>query len=135
MRGWIALTCAGILLASGAPARAATQPPIRHVFTIVLENKDYENTFGATPGSPYLAHQLTAQGALLSQYYGTGHLSLDNYLTMVSGQAPNPETQGDCQIFHDVTPGVMGPDGQAIGSGCIYPAETQTVVDQLEKAG
>ncbi len=27
-------------------------------------------------------------GALLTQYYGTGHVSLDNYISMISGQAP-----------------------------------------------
>jgi hypothetical protein len=55
---------------------------------------------------------------------------------MVSGIAPNPETQGDClRSYSDVFPGTMTPDGQVIGSGCVYPAEAKTVVDQLEEAG
>src|SRR3954471_1448680 len=94
-----AFVAAATLAASPVPA---PQPPIGHVFTIVLENKDYEKTFGADSAAPYLAKELVSRGTLLSNYYGTGHLSLDNYLTMVSGQAPNIETQADCQIFRDM---------------------------------
>src|SRR3954465_8145676 len=132
----IALTVALVVLgASAGAAQAAPQPPVRHVFTIVLENKDYEQTFGAQPAAPHLAKELVSHGTLLTQYFGTGHLSLDNYLTMVSGQAPNPETQADCQLFRDVTPGVVVADGQALGSGCVFPKAVPTVVDQLESKG
>ena len=70
-------------------------------------------------------------------YYGIGHLSsLDNYLALVSGQAPNPQTQGDCQIFSEFLPGqTTGPDGQAVGQGCVYPASVKTVGDQLDAKG
>src|SRR5437764_1205603 len=74
---------------------ASALPPLRHVFIIVLENKDYNATFGPGAQAPYLAKTLTAQGELLTHYYGTGHESLDNYITMVSGQPPNAYTQAD----------------------------------------
>src|SRR5256885_16925251 len=32
-------------------------------------------------------------------------------------------------------PGVIAPDGQAIGQGCVYPTGVKTVADQLEAAG
>ena len=38
---------------------------------------------------------------MLSRFYGIGHFSLDNYLAMISGQAPNTATQGDCAVFSD----------------------------------
>src|ERR1044071_4291479 len=112
-----------------------------HVFVIVLENKGYDRTFTADPPpSPYLAHDLPAMGQLLTHYYGTGHASLDNYVTMVSGQPPNVVTQADCPIFMDVIPGVVNPldpdgTGIVVGQGCVYPASTLTVADQLEAAG
>jgi hypothetical protein len=66
---------------------------IKHVFVITLENEGYNETFGANSKAPYLAQTLTAQGALLSQYFGTGHASLDNYIAMISGQAATNETR------------------------------------------
>ena len=110
-------------------------PDIQHVWIVVLENKDYEDSFGKDTEAPYLAHELTKAGQLLRNYYGTSHLSLGNYITMVSGQAPNADTQADCQNYSEVFPGAIGTDGQAIGQGCVYPSEVKTVVNQLEEAG
>jgi phosphatidylinositol-3-phosphatase len=125
----------GLVLGPVGLAQASTPPPIRHVFTIVLENEDASTTFGANPPAPYLASTLRSQGAFLPNYYGIGHNSLDNYLAMISGQAPNLSTQLDCQTFSDFTPGTIGANGQAIGSGCVYPSGVPTVVGQLAAAG
>lgn len=55
---------------------------------------------------------------------------------MISGQAENPDTQSDCLFgFRNVSPGTIGADGQALGTGCVYPANVLTVADQLEAAG
>ena len=121
-------------LATAAPA-AASPPPIKHVFVIVLENKGFDETFGPSSPAPYLSQQLTQQGQLLTQYYATGHASLDNYITMVSGQAPAIATQADCVFYMDLLPGIIGADGQAIGQGCVYPAAVKTVADQLAEKG
>jgi hypothetical protein len=114
------------------PASAAASAKPQHVWTIVLENKDYDKTFGVKPGSPYLGTELPKQGALLSNYYGTGHLSLDNYITMISGQAANPITQSDCQLFQEFVGAMVGADGQAVGQGCVYDNDVPNVADQLE---
>src|SRR3954468_6776390 len=104
--GVLAIACLAAVLVS-APARADVLPPVKHVFVIVLENKDYDESFGASSPATYLTKDLTARGQLLRQYYGTSHVSLGNYITMISGQAPNPDTQGDCMTgFKDVFPGV-----------------------------
>src|SRR5262249_31962604 len=68
----------------------------RHVFVIVLENEGFEVTFGPNSKAPFLAKTLTSQGVLLSQYFATGHVSLDNYIAMLSGQAATPQTRLDC---------------------------------------
>jgi hypothetical protein len=101
------------------------------VFVIVLENESFATTFGAHSPAPYLADTLTAQGAFLRQYYGTGHLSLDNYISMISGITPNPATQADCGRYEEFTQTGTAADGQPIGSGCIYPAHIPTIADQL----
>lgn len=108
---------------------------IRHVFVIVLENEGYNTTFGPNSKAPYLSQTLPKQGVLLTQYYGTGHASLDNYIAMISGQAATPQTRNDCQIYQDFVLTGVTPDGQAVGSGCIYPSSIQTLPDQLNKVG
>jgi hypothetical protein len=118
-----------------APAAHAAQPPIGHVFVVVLENEDAASTFGPESQAPYLAQTLTAAGAFVPGYYGIGHASLDNYLAMVSGQAPNLVTQADCPLFLDVLPGLPTSDGQVLGQGCAYPAAVQTVAGQLSARG
>ncbi|AIY39512.1 phosphoesterase [Collimonas arenae] len=106
---------------------------------IVLENKNYSDTFGSSTQDPYLQKTLVPQGALLTQYFGTGHVSLDNYISMLSGQSPTPDTVNDC------IPGLVGTgkyinvaqtgttsDGQVIATGgCVYPSNVRTLADQL----
>jgi hypothetical protein len=133
----------GMLLVALVPvstppaAHAATLPPIGHVFIIILENKNYADTFGVDSPAPYLAKTLVSQGQLIRNYYAIGHLSLPNYIAMLSGQAPNPQTQSDCQFFTEfVGPPVLDPvNGQAVGDGCVYPANVKTIADQLTGKG
>jgi hypothetical protein len=122
------------LVLSLSSVGVAAVPPIKHVFVIVLENKDAADSFGAASPAPYLAKDLRRQGVYVPNYYGIGHVSLDNYVAMVSGQAPNPQTQSDCQFYTEFLPGTMGADGQATGQGCVYPAAVKTVADQLAGA-
>ena len=132
---------AGVLARANVDKRPV---PIRQVFMIVLENKNFADTFGTSTQDPYLQKTLVPQGALLTQYYGTGHASLDNYLSIISGQAPTPDTANDCVTstsgelgnFNEVEKTGMTPDGQVIAQhGCVYPREVQTLVDQLDRAG
>lgn len=126
-----------------APAHAAL-PPVRHVFVVVLENKSFPQWF--VPGlatAPYLTTTLPTEGLTMPNYFGVGHSSLDNYVAMVSGQAPAPQTQDDCpdSEYHDMTPYTIRSDGQVVDQqtsgahGCIYPAETGTIAEQLAAAG
>jgi hypothetical protein len=124
----------GSATARPGPA-SAYLPPAHHVFVVNLENKGYDTTWGPDSAAPYLSQTLRAQGVLLTQYYGTAHNSLPNYIGQISGQGPNPQTQGDCQVYSDfVGPGTFDP-GQAVGQGCVYPAQVRTVADQLTAAG
>ncbi|HEX7159280.1 MAG TPA: alkaline phosphatase family protein [Edaphobacter sp.] len=108
---------------------------IGHVFVITLENEGYDVTFGPTSKAPYLSKTLTAQGTLLTQYFGTGHVSLDNYMAMISGQSGTLATHADCQTYTDFVQTGLTPDGQAIGTGCVYPATIKTLPDQLTAIG
>jgi hypothetical protein len=135
---------------------------IKHVWLIILENKSYDATFTGLNQNSYLWKTLPTQGVLLKNYYGTGHSSMDNYLSMVSGQAPEEDTQSDCSVANTnfssnadiVTAGGSlrnNPNyGQAASAanaaqssganapnganGCTYPSDVPTLFNQLDAA-
>ncbi len=119
------------------PQAAGYQPPhIGHVWTIMLENKSYESTFTGLNQNDYLWKTLPSYGELLTQYYGTGHFSLDNYISAVSGQGPAPANQADCPQYTNVAPGFAAPDGQTYAAtGCVYPRSVPTLFNQLDQQG
>ncbi|MBV9661534.1 MAG: hypothetical protein JO337_10285 [Acidimicrobiales bacterium] len=148
------------ITASGTPVGA-----VKHVWLIILENKSYDATFTGLNDNSYLWKTLPAQGALLKNYYGTGHFSLDNYTSMVSGQGPIPAGQNDCPVYADAQGSVIdntatqdGPttdygqfsetgspyanplsggaaEGAHGGTGCVYPASVPTLFNQFDAAG
>jgi phosphatidylinositol-3-phosphatase len=119
--------------AAGSAASAAVTG-IGHVFVINLENKGFDETFGANSPATYLNKTLRPQGQLLTQYFAIGHASLDNYIAQISGQAPNKTTQADCVLYIDFTQHGTGQYGQALGQGCVYPSSVKTIADQLDAA-
>lgn len=130
------LTSAGFPVAS----QAASPPgPIKHVFTIVMENENFDDSFGEAarnnPAKSYLAKDLPAQGALLEQYYATSHFSNSNYITMLSGQPANAVNQIDCEIYSDFRMTRMDSQGIAYGQGCVFPKEVKSLPNQLEERG
>jgi hypothetical protein len=110
---------------------------VKHVFVLTLENKTESTTFGSTAPVPYLTQTLAAQGATLTGYYGTGHVSLDNYVSMVSGQAGTVDTVSDCQTYQDFTQTsqTLVGNNQIVGTGCVYPSSVKTIADQMTAAG
>jgi hypothetical protein len=106
-------------------------PPIKHVFLIVLGENGYEEAFGPSAPAPYLAKTLPEQGELLANYYAVTKGDLANQIALISGQGPTAETAASCPNYADVSPGTLSATGQVEGSGCVYPAEAQTVAGQL----
>jgi phosphatidylinositol-3-phosphatase len=129
-----AVACAALAGTAGAQsATAAPAAPVRHVWVIVLENKEFAETFG--PGraaAPYLTQTLPAEGALVPNYFGTGHSSADNYIAMVAGQPPTTASKEDCPDPLTTLPETSDSNGVAQGGGgCVYPANFKTIADQL----
>jgi hypothetical protein len=87
-----------VITSTGTPVGA-----IKHVWLIILENKSYDETFTGLNQNSYLWQTLPQQGALLTNYYGTGHFSMDNYISLVSGQSPSYATQADCSTSANMT--------------------------------
>ncbi len=153
--------------ASAAPGTAASSiaatglkpGQLKHVWLIILENKSYDATFTGLNQNSYLWKTLPSQGVLLKDYYGTGHYSMDNYLSLVSGQAPAPDQQSDCDVAdtdlgsadtivtqhserafgrrdnYGQVASKAGPDAPDGTNGCTYPKQTPTLFNQLDAAG
>jgi phospholipase C len=134
-----AVVTTGVAATSAAPSNSTALGKIKHVWVIMLENTNYDTSFGAhgKAVTPYLAKTLPAKGALLTRYYGTGHDSLDNYTAMISGQAANYELNEDCGKFEPFVP--FGGENfdkwtkyrQLSGEGCVYPKSVPTIANQL----
>jgi hypothetical protein len=120
---------------AGPASAAGPLPPIKHVFIIMLENKSFDTTWGFLSPAPYLAWNLPSNGAFVPNYYSVTHLSNANYVALISGQGANPQNQADCQTYTEFLPGTIGPHGQALGTGCVYPKTVKTVANQLAAKG
>ena len=136
--GVVMAAVAGAVLTSSKKADAAGAahlPAAGHVFVINLENKGYDQTWGPGSAAPYLSTTLRSKGVLLNQYFGTAHNSLPNYIGQISGQGPNPQTQGDCQAYSPFVGSQTVAPGQAVGQGCVYPAGVPNLASQLTSSG
>ena len=91
-------------------AAAAPVPNFSHIFTIVMENKEYGSVIGNS--SAHYLNSLAQQYALATNYDGVSHPSLPNYLALTGG------------------------DTFGIHSDCTSCFVNQpSIVDQLEAAG
>jgi len=127
---------------------------IKHIIVIDMENENFADTFGPSSPATYLNSMLLKQGELIQNYYATSHVSLGNYISQISGQAPTPSINNDCLDlstlvppfnnfkggFTNIIPGTdsVAIPGQVVGDGCVFPAPTATshgaitIADQLD---
>jgi hypothetical protein len=120
---------------SGGAFRSPALPPIKHVFLIVLSDQGFNQAFG--PGAPaaYLSKTLVSEGELLNDFYAVSGSELADEIALISGQGPTVQTAEDCPQYTAITPGTVGADGQVLGSGCVYPSQTETLAEQLSADG
>ena len=116
------LAVVGILLA--APAKGLEgEPQFDHVAIVILENENFSTTWNPQ-NAPYL-NGLRSQGVFADHYYAIGHVSLDNYIAMISGQPALPHSMTDCLTLNLWT--------------CVQPqslfSSGRNLADQLEEAG
>jgi len=130
-------------------------PHFSHVWIIILENKSQDEIWypgyltatetmsGTMPitaaayntPNPYL-NSLVPQGGFIRNYYGDGHLSFDNYLSLTAGQTPNATTQDDCPIYGSCLAYERSAGSTVPGSGVPGgPNGGYSIADQLETNG
>src|SRR3954469_4019917 len=130
------LVALGVLAAPTAgqaatPAALEGVPHYDHVFTIVLENENYDATWKAPiNGKSTYIQQLRSKGAFADNYYGISHVSADNYIAMTSGQPATPlfnadcVNWGSCEAFEKAWPNPANPTAGA-----------RSIPDQVEDQG
>jgi hypothetical protein len=149
------VACGTIAFAASGSAGAATAATvdgvpvksgaIQHVVVIDIENEDASALFGSGSAAKYLTGTLEPKGTYIPNYFAVGHVSADNYIAQVSGQAPNQVSSSDCITnlatsagsFNDVIPGTLDANqstypGQVGGQGCVMPASVQAIGNQLD---
>ncbi len=116
----------------GSSSKAAAKlPAIKHVFVVMLDDQPYATAFGPASPAKYLTGTLEKQGELLLRYYAVAHEGLADGIALLSGQGPTEATAANCPTYSEISPTSSGSDGQVLGSGCVYPSSTRTLMSQL----
>ncbi|HEY2631255.1 MAG TPA: alkaline phosphatase family protein [Solirubrobacteraceae bacterium] len=106
-------------------------PSIKHVWVVMLSEEPYATAFGPASPAHYLTGTLEKQGTLLVRYYAVAHEGLADRVGMLSGQGPTEATAADCPTYADIASTGTGAKGQVLGTGCVYPSSTKTLMGQL----
>jgi acid phosphatase len=88
----VSLTTCGAQQQARQRAAGNVTPTFSHIFTVVLENKEYTTIVGKSD-APYLNSLVSSYG-LATQYYAIGHPSLPNYMALTGGSTFG--ITGDC---------------------------------------
>lgn len=129
-------TSAGVSSPATTTTPTTASHPVKHVFVIALSTTSYHATFGPGSVAHYLNGKLRRRGTLISGYRTLGDTELPDYLAMVSGQAPNPDTSSDCAVYAEFASSAKAQsNGQFKGPGCVYPNTALTIGDQVTAAG
>jgi hypothetical protein len=97
----------------------------------MLSDEPYASVFGPSSTAPYLSGALEHKGELLVRYDAVAHEELANELALISGQGPTVEAAANCPNYTEIAGASTGPEEQVLGSGCVYPAATQTLAGEL----
>ena len=121
--------------AAPSPPTGSTYPPVKHVFVVMLSTEGFKALFGPGSAYTYLNRTLRPKGELLDNYYGVAGSPLANEIALLSGQGPTQQTLQNCPQYTALSPGTPGPGKQIQGDGCVYPAATGNLPDQLVANG
>jgi hypothetical protein len=105
------------------------------VFVIALSTPSYDAAWGSDSQASYLNHTLKPAGAFLEDYETLTPSELPDYLALISGQAPNSDTEAECTTYSDFPSSSPSASGQVPGDGCVYPNTIITLADQVTASG
>lgn len=134
----IAATPATELPTQPTPAVGEPTAPvvIKHVWLIVLSGQGYDKTFGDASSTSYLVSSLAPQGAVVPNYFAVAQGQLANNIALASGQGPTWQITQNCPNYTDLSPGTIDPvTQQALGDGCVFPENVQTIGDAISGTG
>jgi hypothetical protein len=115
------------LLGLGPAPTPPAVPALDHVFVIVLENTNYSDVFGVKAGEAPFLNALADAHVRHDAYYGIAHVSLGNYIGMVSGQVPSVLDHADCPVYSVCTRSGPTIGAQLDGAGKSWRAYMQSM--------
>ena len=129
------LAVLGAMLTVPAAAAHAANPPIKHIWVVVLENKSYDETFGGggrAPTSPATSRSMgcstrSSTGSPTSRWATTSRWS--------AARAPTPRPRPTASSTTRWSPARSAPTGSPWGTGCVFPSSVKSVGDQLTSKG
>jgi hypothetical protein len=126
----------GTAPAPSTTSSARSTHKVGHVFVIALSTPSFDAVWGASSRAKYLNHALKPAGTFLGGYETLSTAELPDYLAIVSGQAPNADTEAGCATYSEFAAGVSpAANGQVAGAGCVYPNTIITIADQVTASG
>jgi phosphatidylinositol-3-phosphatase len=103
---------------------------------IALSTPSFDAAWGRGSAADYLNRTLKPAGAFLARYESLSSAELPDYLALISGEAPNGDTENECATYSEFPPGRSpAASGQVPGPGSIYPNTITTVADQVTASG
>jgi hypothetical protein len=118
------------------PSNTPTTPRAQHVFVVALSTTSYDAAFGPGSSARYLNGTLKRQGTFLGGYESLGADGLPDYLAMIGGQPPNPDTEAGCAAYAEFpTTATSDKAGIVSAAGCVYPNTVLTIGDQVTSSG
>jgi len=84
LAGVLGLTAVCLPRLTASAASGGSVPSFDHIFTIVMENHNYDEVIGNTSEAPYV-NTLASQYGLATNYFAVSHPSLPNYLALAGG--------------------------------------------------
>lgn len=144
MKTGITLSIALSTTLVAAPSFATTLtegvPQFDHQIVIMMENHSYDQIIGS-PYTPYI-NQLANTYNLATNYFGTTHPSLPNYIATIAGSDFGNGATFDPNGFPDPNGGndnppcfSLGTPGAPSGSECDPTINSPSIVDQLNAIG
>jgi acid phosphatase len=82
---------------TASPTPGSGLPNFRHIYLIVMENKDYRSIVGSK-AAPYL-NSMIARYGLATQMYAEAHPSEPNYIALTSGGLQGTHSDGSYRLY------------------------------------
>ena len=114
---------------------AVPLPTVKHVFLIMLSDNGLDAAFGPGSAAPLPGHDAPGPGRASPQLLRRGPERAGQRGRPDQRPGSDPADRGRLPAIRRPHAGTPGSDGQATGTGCVYPTQSKTLPDELAAGG